>query len=245
MTQHYPLKVEVTDPFPYSEYSVGQSFDFTYRVSNCQDDGDELDGIWVGLNLCEAPCVMLASPVVQVVPDPVTGIQPFTIQASLVDDSKCVYEAFLDCMMDCCWADVTWQLQCTCSGMCDDGGAIPPVTFDSELCCIPDCGDCFPACPDTITGYAYVDDLGGDQDSVTVIQMNPPCLNAAIDAYEGAISMGNFECQNSIKSASAALLPSVNTLPLWFLLPTPAKRLLRTSTSVWPLTARRRSSAAT
>lgn len=204
VSQHYPLKVEVTDPFPYSEYSVGQAFDFTYRVTNCQDDGDELDGIWVGLNLCDAPCVMLASPVVQVVPDPLTGIQPFTIQASSIPDSKCEYEAFLDCMMDCCWADITWQLQCTCSGICDIGVAIPTVTFDSGLCCIPDCGGCFPACPDTITGYAYVEELGCDQDSVTVIQMDPPCLNAAIDAYEGAFSVGNFECMTSVKRSSDA-----------------------------------------
>ncbi len=209
ISQEYPLMVEVQEPFPYTELSVGQAFDFTYRVTNVQDDGDELDGIWVGLDLGEAPCVALASQVVQVVPDPLTGIQPFTIQASSVNVTESTYEAFLDCMMDCCWADITWQLTCTCSGMCDlpiPQPTITTVTVDSA----PNgslpygCGDCVPVCPDVITGYAYVDELGGDEDSVTVIQMDPPCLAASIDAYEGAFSIGNFECMTSVKRASDA-----------------------------------------
>jgi hypothetical protein len=59
-------------------------------------------------------------------------------------------------------------------------------------------GDCTLTCPDEIEAYARLNGWE-DYDSVTVQQMEPPCLVTSIDAYEGVMSIGSFDGQESIK----------------------------------------------
>jgi len=186
--QNYPLMVEIMEPNYGEKISVGQQFQLKYRLTNCRDLGGELENIMTGLAMDWAinPCVKLADTTVQAIPDPQSGVQPFTLQAE-PGPQGCWKEVEIECLLDCCYVDLVWTLECCCSGLCD-------VDIDEGNCG----GDCTWMCKDKIEAYARMDGWE-DWDSVEVQQMDPPCLEASVEAYKGLISDGTFDCEETIK----------------------------------------------
>jgi len=199
--QKYPLMLEMLGPPNGTKYTVGQQFEVMYRLTNTRDSGTELENVMTGITLGEGinPCVKLASPVVTVIPDPDSGVAPFTLQAHGVPDT-CWQEILLDCICDCTYVDIVWTVQCCCSGECD-------VDYNNEGCG----GDCTLLCPDVIEAYTRLNPESmdwEDWDEVSVQQMNPPCLKASLDAFEGAMVSGDFDGQDTVKRSDCmAVVP--------------------------------------
>jgi hypothetical protein len=186
--QNTPLMVEIMEPYDMTKISVGQTFQLKYRVSNCIGSNDAIEDVLSGLALGAGvnPCVKLANPMVTVIPSEESGHPQYTTESYRVDGT-CWQEIAIDCICDCEYVDVIWELECCCSGMCD-------VDIDNGACG----GDCTLKCPDEIEAYARLD-TWEDFDDVTVQQMDPPCLITSLDAYEGVMSMGTFDGQETIK----------------------------------------------
>ena len=192
VAQVEPLMVTIMGPADNEEISVGQEFQLKYRLTNCTPD--QITNIIAGMCVAKAPCVKLASTTVQVIPDPQSGVQPYTLTAEQVDGC---YRVIVPCVLNCCYVDLVWDLQCCCSGLCD---------VQREGSCG---GDCTWVCQDMLEAYAaLVPGQWVDSDTVKVKQMNPPCLTASIEAYEGVMSMGSFECETHITRVSGgAIVP--------------------------------------
>jgi len=198
--QNDPLMLQITEPYEMEKISVGQTFELKYRVSNCTDFEEEgmedvLTGIALGAGI--NPCVKLANPMVTIIPAEATGHPTYTVPSYRVDDT-CWQEVMIDCICDCQYVDVIWTLECCCSGMCD-------VDIDNGACG----GDCTLVCPDKIEAYARLNGWE-DYDDVTVQQMEPPCLIASLDAYEGVMSMGTFDGQETIKRSDCQAIAPCN-----------------------------------
>lgn len=171
------LMVEFMEPDYAEKINVCETFPATVRVTNCTDVNQT--AVWVALDLNGTDCVDIAEMTADIVHCPESGL-PDEEDVLVVEECG-MYWVKINCGCACCWTDVTFTLECTCSGM----------------------EDCVWVQDSDILRTAVAMSLCGDElddDDVAIQQMCKAHLEGSVEVFEGTVGLDNFEACEPIKA---------------------------------------------
>jgi hypothetical protein len=169
------LLVEVLSPAEGTKYNVCEEFDVTFRVTNVTGIGLD-QAIFGGINFATAANVSLARMTADIVYCPDSHLPPqYSVPVTLTDEG---YVVPLNCVCACCYADVTFHLQCDGSGMVDCAWTLKDIINVFGM-----------------YGPTLQDAVIEDDDTVTVQQMCKAHLVGDVQVFEGTLGMDLEGCE--------------------------------------------------